>query len=109
MRLFFKHICVDDILVSDYVIWADFICNLIEIIRDVPLSFPTQLDSTKQKIYNKIAQNPIKPGAGVIFVQISKIDYSALGAKDMGETMCLLIRTEDTTTSVIPLLIDVRL
>lgn len=111
LKSFFSHIGVDDILVSDNNIWAIFIDNLIEIIRDVPLSFPqlSKLDATKQKIYKKIAQNPIKPGAGVISIQISRVDYAALGAKEIGDIMCMLIRTEDTTTIVIPLLIDVRL
>jgi hypothetical protein len=111
LKSFFGHIGVDDILVSDNNIWAVFIDNLIEIIRDVPLSFPqlSKLDATKQNIYKKIAQNPIKPGAGVISIQISRVDYAALGAQEVGDIMCLLIRTEDTTTTVIPLLIDVRL
>ena len=110
MRLFFGHIGVDDILVSDNYLWAIFISHLIEIIRDVPLSFPqlSALDATKRKIYEEIAQNPIKPGAGVISVRISRIDYAALGAPKSGETMCLLIKMEDTTTIVMPLLIDVR-
>jgi hypothetical protein len=111
LKSFFGHIGVDDILVSDNNIWGIFISNLIEIIRDVPLSFPplSQLDATKKNIYYKIAQNPIKPGAGVISIQISRINYSALEAKDVGDIMCILIKTEDTTTAVIPLLIDVRL
>ena len=111
LKSLFDHIGVDDTLVSDDLVWAIFITHLIEIIRDVPLSFPplSKLDSTKRKIYEKIAQNPIKPGAGVISIRISLIDYSALGVKDAGCKICLLIRTEDTTTTVIPLLIDVRL
>ena len=111
LKSFFNHIDVEDTLVSDNHVWNIFITYLIEIIRDVPLSFPpmSKLDKTKQKIYRKIAQNPIKPGAGVISIQISLIDYSALGVKDAGNKMCLLIKTEDTTTTVIPLLIDVRL
>ena len=109
--LFLNKIGVDNILVIDNNIWAVFITNLIEIIRDVPLSFPelSKLDATKKAIYDKIAKNPIKLGAGVISIQISRIDYSALGVKDVKEIMCLLIRTEETTTVVIPLLIDVRL
>ena len=39
---------------------------------------------------------------------MSNVDYDALGAKDIGERMCLLIRMEDTTTIVVPLEIDVR-
>jgi len=111
LKSFFSHIGVDDTLVSDNNVWAIFITNLIEIIRDVPLSFPqlSKLDLTKQKIYKKIAQNPIKPSAGVVSIQISRINYDALGAQEIGDIMCLLIRTEDTTTTVIPLLIDVRL
>jgi len=111
LKSFFDRIGVDDALLSDNNIWAIFIINLMEIIRDVPLSFPqlSKLDATKQRIYNQIAQNPIKPGAGVISIQISRINYDALGAKGAGDVMCLLIRTEDTTTTVIPLLIDARL
>ena len=111
LKSFFKHIKIDDVLVSDNNIWANFVVNLIEIIRDVPVSFPklSQLDSTKQKIYSRIAQNPIKLGAGVLSIEISQVDYSALGVKEGGDIICLLIRTEDTTTIVIPLAIDIRL
>lgn len=110
LKLFFDHIGVDDALVSNNHAWAILISHLIEIIRDVPLSFPrlSALDATKRKIYEEIAQNPIKPGAGVIAVKISLIDYAALGAQEPGNTMCLLIKMEDTTTIVMPLLIDAR-
>ena len=111
MKLFFGHIGVTDMLVSDNNMWAIFITHLIEIIRDVPLSFPqlSALDATKRKIYEEIAQNPIKPGAGVISIQISRINYAAFGVRESGDIMCLLIKTEDTTTIVMPLLIDVRM
>ena len=110
MKLFFDHIGVDDMLVSDNSMWAIFITHLIEIIRDVPLSFPqlSALDATKRKIYEAIAQNPIKLGAGVISIQISRINYAALGVPESGDIMCFLIKTADTTTIVMPLLIDVR-
>ncbi len=89
--------------------WDVTVSHLVEIIRDVPISFPelSALDKTKRKIYEGIAQNPIKPGAGVIAAQISYVDYAAVGAPEAGRKMCLLIRTADTTTIVIPLLIDV--
>ena len=107
LRSFFSYIGVDDILVSDNNIWAVFIDNLIEIIRDVPLSFPplSKLDTTKQKIYDQIVKNPIKPGAGVISIKICLMEYPI----PIGRIMCLTVKTEDTTTIVIPLLIDVRL
>ena len=110
LKLFLNKIGADNILAIDNNIWSVFIDNLIEIIRDVPLSFPelSKLDATKKAIYDKIAKNPIKPGAGVISIQISRIDYSALGIKDVKEIMCLLIRMENITTIVIPLLIDIR-
>jgi len=111
MKLFFVHIGIDDIIISDNNVWAIFITRLIEIIRDVPLAFPhlSSLNKTKRKIYDQIARNTIKPGTGVISIQISIVDYAALGAKDSGDLMCLVIRTEDTTTIVVPLIIDVRL
>lgn len=107
LRIFFQTIDADDVLISTNNIWAFFIDNLIEIIRDVPLAFPplSQLDKTKQKIYNQIAKNPIKTGAGVISAKISLIKYPP----PTDETMCLTVKTEDTTTTIIPLLIDVRL
>jgi hypothetical protein len=110
MRLFLGRIGVDDRLVSDNLVWAVFVTHLVEIIRDVPISFPelSSLDKTKRKIYEEIAQNPIKPGAGVVAAQISQVDYGALGAPEAGRNMCLLIRTADTSTVVMPLLIDVR-
>jgi hypothetical protein len=109
MKKFFNHISVEDTLVSDNPVWAVFITCLIEIIRDVPLSFPkiSDLDEKKRRIYDQITHNPIKPGAGVISIEISRVDYAALGAKDMGTIMCLRIRMEDTTTIVVPLLVDV--
>ena len=110
LSLFLGRIGVDERLVSDNLVWAVFISHLVEIIRDVPISFPelSSLDRTKRKIYEEIAQNPIKPGAGVVAAQISEVDYGTLGAPEVGRNMCLLIRTADTTTLVMPLLIDVR-
>jgi hypothetical protein len=110
MGLFLGRIGVDDRLVSDNLIWSVFVTHLVEIIRDVPISFPelSSLDKTKRKIYEEIAQNPIKPGAGVVAAQISQVDYGAIGAPEAGRNMCLLIRTADTSTVVMPLLIDVR-
>lgn len=86
--------------------WIVFLAHLLEVIRDVPLAFPPsdQLSKGAKKIYEQIAQNPIKPGAGVIRTIISKIDYGALGLNTgAGELWCLLVRTEDTTTIVVPL------
>ena len=107
LKLFFGNIDVDDILVSNNNIWAVFIDNLIEIIRDVSLSFPplSKLDKGKQKIYDQIAKNPIKAGAGVICIKICLIKYP----NPTNQIMCLAVRTEETSTLVIPLLIDVRL
>ncbi|MFH1070066.1 MAG: hypothetical protein V1794_10655 [Candidatus Glassbacteria bacterium] len=94
---------------TDKRVWGKILGNIIEIIRDVPLSFPTitKLKKTALKIYTEIAKNPIKPGAGVVLIKISKIDYSALGVKNSGEILCLLITTEDTIKIVIPLVIKI--
>ena len=109
MKLFFDRIRVDDILVSDNDSWATFVGHLVEIIRDVPISFPelSGLDKTKRKIYEEIAQSPIKPEAGMVAAQISQEDYAAARTQEAARNMCLLIRTADTTTIVIPLLIDI--
>lgn len=111
LRAFLGHIGVDNAIVADDRIWAVLVDHLLEIVRDVPLSFPalSGLDPAKRKIYEAIARNPIKPGAGVIAIQVSHVDYAALGSKESGTLLCLLIRTEDTTTTVVPLLIDVPL
>lgn len=110
MRQFLNEIGVEDTIVSDNNVWVVFITYLIEIIRDVPLAFPSlgSLDNTKRKIYDRISRNPIKPGAGVVAIKVSRVDYGALGAKDTGEIMCLIIGMEDTTRVVLPLLIDAR-
>lgn len=99
---------IDHTMVIDNTMWAIFIKHLIEIIRDVPLSFPpiSTLNNAERRIYDQITRNPIKPGAGVVAIRISIIDYAALGAKDSGKQMCLVIKTEDTTTIVVPLLIE---
>lgn len=85
--------------------WGPFLDRIIEIIRDVPLAFPPvgKFNKSTRKIYDQIVQNPIKPGASVILITLSKVNYGLLGAKGLGEMMCLLIRTEDTTTIVVPL------
>lgn len=90
---------------SDKKVFAALVEQLIEIIRDVPLKFPpiSKLNKQSTKIYNQIIQKPIKPGAGVISMTLSRIDYGALGVKGLGELLCLLVKTEDTTTVVIPL------
>lgn len=109
LNLFCKNIGLNQYFELDEVgnnFWGHFIARLIEIIRDVPMTFPSiaELDSTKQKIYNQIAKNPIKVGAGVIKMKITKVTdpYPK-------ETMVLEIGLEDTTRVVVPLLIDVRL
>jgi hypothetical protein len=105
--LFFQNVGVTHSL-SDKTIWAVFLRHLIEIIRDVPLAFPPvgQLKGAAQKIYSEIAQNPIKPGAGVILINLSMVNYDRFGAKGLGKRMCLLIRMEDTTTVMVPLRIE---
>jgi hypothetical protein len=104
---FLKYIDINE-TISDYT-WKIFLDNLIEIIRDVPLSFPLtrELRPPERKIYKQIADNAIKPGAGVVMMVLSRIDYGKLGAKNVGEILCLLVRTEDTTTIVVPLLIAI--
>lgn len=111
LKQFFDHFHIVDSVTNDNRVWAVFVIHLIEIIRDVPLSFPpiSTLDKRKRKIYDSIARNSIKDGAGVVAIQISKIDYDSLGAKDIGERVCLIVFLEDTTKVVIPLTIDVRL
>lgn len=89
--------------------WAAYFTHLLEVVRDVPLAFPpiAKLEKGPKKIYEQIARNPIKPGAGVIRATISKVDYGALGVTGEKELWCLLIKTEDTTTVVVPLRIPV--
>ena len=107
LKLFFRNEGIKDKLFVDNTIWAIFLDNLIEIIGDVPLSFPSlsKLDKTQKKIYNQIAKNPIKMGAGVVAVTISLIKYSP----PTDEVMCLVITTANTTRTIVPLLIDARL
>ena len=102
--LFLKNNGVSHCL-TDKVVWKCFVDHLIEIIRDVPIAFPpvSQLRRSAKKIYDQITKNPIKPGAGVISITLSRVDYGALGVKNAGMMMCLLVRTEDTTTTVVPL------
>ena len=92
-------------------VWAHILTHIIEIIRDVPLQFPpiTKLDKTKQQIYNQIARNPIKPGAGIIMMKIIKIDYSKFGIPNIGELMSLHLKSEDTTNLIVPLLFNASL
>jgi hypothetical protein len=102
LKQFFDHFHIVDSITYEDRVWAVFVTLLIEIIRDVPLSFPpiSTLDKRKRKIYDSIARNSIKAGAGVVAIQISKIDYDSLGAKDIGERTCLIILLEDTTKVV---------
>ena len=69
LDLFFQYIDISNNLISDNKRRATFVSTLIEIIRDVPLSFAklSSLKEDKKKIYSKIAQNTIKAGDGVIF------------------------------------------
>jgi len=101
--LFLQYIGINE-AVSDSM-WKTFLDNLIEIIRDVPLSFPLtrELKTSEKKIYEQIAKNPIKPGAGVVMIVLSKIDYGKFVFGNIGEILCLLVCTEDTTKIIIPL------
>ncbi len=111
LKQFFDFFHIVDTIASNDRVWAVFVTHLIEIIRDVPLSFPpiSTLDKSKRKIYDAIACNSIKPGAGVVAIRISMIDYGSHGAKDVGKRMCLVIMLEDTTTIAVPLIIDARI
>jgi hypothetical protein len=110
LKEFLGRCALDDKIVNDDKVWGlVFLPHLIEILRDVPLAFPQVLDPGKQRIYDQIAQNPIKPGARVVSICLARVNYEALGAKGLGERLCVLIKTADTTTVVIPLTIDVRL
>lgn len=101
---FLKHIGINETI--SHHTWKTFLDNLIEIIRDVPLSFPLtrELKLAERKIYEQIANNSIKPGAGVIMMVLSRVNYGKLGAENIGEILCLLVCTEDTTTIVTPYL-----
>ena len=90
---------------SEPLVWTVLLDHMIEIIRDVPLAFPalSKLKPTSQKIYNEIVQNPVKPGAGVVSIKLSNVNYDALGAKGIGQLLCLLMLLEDSTTIVVPL------
>lgn len=85
--------------------WAIFQTHLVEIMRDVPLTFPPVKKLTRdiRKIYDRITKNPINPGAGVVLMKVSNVDYGKLGAKGFGEVTCLSIRTESNITLLIPL------
>lgn len=91
--------------------WVYIFIHIIEIIRDVPLEFPSinNLDKTQQTIYNKIVQNPVKPGAGIIMISIKQMDYSNLGIPNGTKTFVLHLKSEDTTNLICPLLIDTSL
>lgn len=112
LKAFLNNIKVSEVLMEDNKLWSTvFIIQLLGAVQDVPLSFPSinDLDSTKVKIYEKIAKNAIKLGAGVMSIWISNVDFAALGAKSWGDRLCLYIKTEDTTTIVVPMVIDARL
>ena len=106
---FLKTIQVTNSLNRD-VEWVSFLHHLLEIIRDVPLAFPplSKLQKESLKIYESVAQNPIKAGAGIVSASISKIDYEALGVKGGGRLWCVVLRSEDTTSTVVPLLISLN-
>ena len=76
-----------------------------QIIRDVPLAFPptTRLKKDARAIYKQVVQNPIKPGAGVVSIKLSNVDYDALGAKGVGEIgVRSILQLEDSTQIVVP-------
>jgi hypothetical protein len=89
---------------NDPEVWQIFLRHVIEIIRDVPLAFPpaTNLKKAARAIYKQVVQNPIKPGAGVVSIKLSNVDYDALGAKGIGEILCLILQLEDRTQIVVP-------
>lgn len=88
--------------------WINFMSHIIEIIKDVPISFPeiNKLKGKQRKIYENISNNPIKPGAGVVAVLISEVDYG-LFSKKWSVLKCLKIRTADTTTFIVPLTMQI--
>lgn len=106
LKLFLSNHAINDAIVSDDRMWAFYLEQLIEIIRDVELRFPikSDLDRTKTKIYEKIVMNSIKVWAGVISLKVSLFEYP-----QGGSLMSLIVETEDSTKIIIPLLIDVSI
>jgi hypothetical protein len=86
--------------------WINFMSHILAIIKDVPLAFPplNELKDKERKIYEGISNNAIKPGAGVVAMLISEIDYGLFHEK-WSVLKCLKIRTADTTTFIVPLTI----
>lgn len=93
-------------LKEDGVWFGNLLDHLMEIISDTPITFPStsKLKGKTLKIYKQISSNPIKPGAGVKKIYIRKIDFDKLGIPGGGRLWSILIKTEDTTTVVIPLM-----
>ncbi len=93
-------------------LWGHILTHLLEIIRDVPLEFPSisDLDETKKNIYKQIIKNAIKPGWGVLSMKIEKIDYSQLKSPFTGELLSLRIGFDgNRNTIVVPLLLNIAL
>ena len=105
MRIFFEQIKVDGTLVLNHHSWVTLVDHLVGIIEEAPLLFPNKLNGNQQKIYNHITTNSIKSGAGVIAIWLELFDYG----NAIGKRMCLHIRLENTTTIVVPLVLDVSL
>jgi hypothetical protein len=103
LLLFFQNDQIPNKL-KDPEVWQIFLRHLIEIIRDVPLAFPpaTNLKRAARTIYKQVVKNPIKPRAGVISIKLSNVDSDVLGAKGIGDILCLILQLEDKTERDIP-------
>lgn len=107
--LFLNNSRLDPAPLQHHDTWGHILTHLIEIIRDVPLTFPplSELNKAQQKIYDQITKSTLSLGGGVIMMQITKIDYSQVGLKDTGKLMSLHILLENTTNIIVPLLLNV--
>lgn len=85
--------------------WFALLRHLLEVIKDVPIEFPAidKLQAAQLAIYRQIVERSIKPGAGIVMATLSEMDYSTLTNSHIGKVWSLVIRSEDTTTLVIPL------
>jgi hypothetical protein len=105
MASFFESARLSDRLTRNKRLWNNFVARLISVVRDCSLELPERTSKKEIKeIREEIVGNPLKEGMWLTGLSLTGIDLELPQGPPSGtETLCVVLRTANTTEIVVPL------
>lgn len=102
MASLFESARLSDRLTKNKKLWNNFVARLISIVRDCSLELPEHGGKKEiREIREEIIGNPLKEGMWLTGLSLEGVDLE-LPAAPPGATLCVVLRTANTTTIVVP-------